>query len=274
MENSKQPVVIVISDSIGETAELVAKAAAIQFNGGHVETRKIPYVTSEEDVLEAIEEAKINNCIIVYTLVQPELRELLEKEAGRAAIPVVDLMGPMLKALSDLTGLSPKQEPGLLYKLDKEYFRRIEAVEFAIKYDDGKDPRGLQKADLVLVGVSRTSKTPLSMYLANRKLKVANYPVVPEVTPPQELFQLPKGKIIGLTISPEQLNEIRQGRLKTMGLQGDSSYASMERILEELEYTEKIMQRLKCPVVDVTHKAIEETASEIMQIMRGRLKTI
>jgi len=272
MESSNQPVVIVISDSIGETAGLVAKAAAIQFNEGKVEIRRIPYVISEEDVLEAMEEAKNSHCVIVYTLVQPELREILEKEAGKARIPVVDLMGPMLKALSDLTGLLPKQEPGLLYKLDKEYFRRIEAVEFAIKYDDGKDPRGLPKADLVLMGVSRTSKTPLSMYLANRKLKVANYPVVPEVTPPQELFQLPKSNVIGLTISPEQLNEIRQGRLKAMGLQGDSSYASMERILEELEYAESIMQKIKCPVVDVTNKAIEETASEILQIIKGRLK--
>jgi len=270
MESTKQPVILVISDSIGETAELVAKAAAIQFNGGHVETRRIPYVNCKEDVLEAIEEAKSCHCTIVYTLVHPVLRQLLEEEASRWSIPVVDLMGPMLKALSELTGLSPKLEPGLLYKLDKEYFRRIEAVEFAIKYDDGKDPRGLQKSDLVLVGVSRTSKTPLSMYLAHRKLKVANYPIVPEVTPPKELFELPRSQIIGLTISPEQLNEIRQGRLKTMGLQGNSSYASMERILEELEHAERIMEKLKCPVVDVTHKAIEETASEILQIIRGR----
>jgi len=270
MEESKQPIVIVISDSIGETAELVAKAAAIQFNGGNVETRKIPYVNCPEDVLEAIEEAKSCRCVIVYTLVQPHLRNILEEEASKYSIPVVDLMGPMLQALSALTGLSPKLEPGLLYKLDKEYFRRIEAVEFSIKYDDGKDPRGLQKADLVLVGVSRTSKTPLSMYLAQRKLKVANYPIVPEVTPPKELFELPRNKLVGLTIGPEQLNEIRQGRLKTMGLQGNSSYASMERILEELDYAERIMERLKCPVVDVTNKAIEETASEILQIFKGR----
>ena len=269
-ELNDRPTILVISDSIGETAQLVAKAAAIQFSDFDIETRRIPYVTTKEDVMDGIEEAKHVHCIIVCTLVDYELRSLLEKEAAAVGIPVVDLMGSMLDALTKLTGEKPKMQPGLLYKMDKEYFKRIEAVEFAIKYDDGKDPRGMPKADLVLVGVSRTSKTPLSMYLAHRKLKVANYPIVPEVTPPKELFEVPKNKIIGLMIGPDQLNEIRQSRLKTMGLNSSSNYASLERILSELEYAEKLMQKLRCPVVNVSQKAIEETANEILEIMKRR----
>jgi [pyruvate, water dikinase]-phosphate phosphotransferase / [pyruvate, water dikinase] kinase len=144
----------------------------------------------------------------------------------------------------------------------------VDAIEFAVKYDDGRDPRGLLRADVVLIGVSRTSKTPLSMYLANKRLKVANVPLVPEVDPPQELFQLPPERCIGLTINPEQLNGIRTERLKALGLTSQANYANLDRIAQELAYSKRIIDRLGCPVIDVSNKAVEETANIILEIIR------
>ncbi|MFZ7103734.1 MAG: pyruvate, water dikinase regulatory protein [Peptococcaceae bacterium] len=265
MINSKA-MIYIISDSLGETAEFVARAAASQFNGFGVEFRRIPYVSDEQHLLEIIDEASQYNSLIAYTLVVEDLKEKLEQEAQRRNLLTVDVLGAMMKGVKDLTGYEPRREPGLLHKLDDDYFRKIEAVEFAVKYDDGKDPRGIIYADIVLLGVSRTSKTPLCMYLAHKRIKAANIPLVPEVSPPDELFNLPKGKVIGLTIKPHILNEIRQERLKTLGLVANADYASMERILKELEYAEGIMKRVGCPVIDVSNKAVEETASKVLQI--------
>ena len=172
-----------------------------------------------------------------------------------------------MEIIENVTGSQPHGKPGLVHRMDDDYFRKIEAIEFAVKYDDGKDPRGIMHADIVLIGVSRTSKTPLCMYLAHKRLKATNIPLVPEVSPPEELFKLPYGKVIGLKIKPDMLNEIRTERLKTMGLMSSADYASIGRILNELDYAEDIMKRIGCPVVDVSNKAIEETASKILKIM-------
>lgn len=261
-----RPVVYIISDSIGETAELVVRAAASQFEGGKLEIRRIPYVNDISEIPEIIEEASHFNSLVAYTLVLPVLKETIIAEAKKHSVMTVDIMGPTLDALTQLEGSRPKLEPGLMRKIDREYFHKVEAVEFAVKYDDGKDPRGITRADLVVIGVSRTSKTPLCMYLAHKCIKVANVPLVPEVAPPEEIFSLPRHKLIGLTICPGQLNEIRQERLKALGLTAQADYASTERILKELEYAEKIMQKTGCPVIDVTNKAVEETASTVMEI--------
>ena len=267
-EISRKLVVYIVSDSIGETAEFVVRAVASQFNSGHVEIRRVPFVSDVEAIADVVEEAALGQAMIAYTLVLPELRQAIRKESERHGLIAVDVMGPMMDAFSQLLHLEPHFEPGLIRRLDEDYFRRVAAIEFAVKYDDGKDPRGMLLADVVLIGVSRTSKTPLSMYLANKRLKVANLPLVPEIDPPEELFLLPAKKVIGLTISPQQLNEIRQERLKTLGLQAHANYASMERILEELEYAEKIMRRVGCPIFDVTNKAVEEVANKILQLVR------
>ena len=153
-------------------------------------------------------------------------------------VEVVDVLGPMLKSIEKSTGLLPKNQAGLIHSLDHEYFKRVEAVEFAVKYDDGKNPLGL--LDVVIIGVSRTSKTPLSMYLAHKQIKVANVPLVPELAPPEELFKVPPYKIIGLLIDPFKLNEIRSERLKTMGLSDTATYADMKRIDDELAYAKGI----------------------------------
>jgi len=261
-------VVYVVSDSVGETAELVVKAVATQFNGGQVEVRRSSYVEEIDDIEDVLLLAKDSRAIIAYTIVIPELKEFLDRRAKDEGILAVDLLDPLMNAFETKLGREPHHQPGLVRKLDEEYFRKIEAIEFAVKYDDGRDPRGILKADIVLIGVSRTSKTPLSMFLAHKRFKVANVPLVPEVPPPEELYKIPRKNCIGLIISPDKLNEIRKERLKSLGLASRANYASYQRILEELDYAEKIMKRVGCPVIDVSNKAIEETAGLIMEILK------
>lgn len=261
-----RPVIYIVSDSIGETAELVARAAASQFDHGGADFRRVPYVNDSHEIVDIVEEASAFHSLIAYTLVLPELRRILVREAGKYGIPTVDIMTPMMDALSGLVKRDPRLEPGLVRKMDDEYFRKVEAIEFAVKYDDGKDPRGILRADLVMIGVSRTSKTPLCMYLAHKRIKAANVPLVPEVAPPEEVFRVPPHKLIGLVIKPQHLNEIRRERLKTLGLTSNADYASMERILKELEYAEDIMKKAGCSIIDVTNKAVEETASRVLEI--------
>lgn len=268
------PGVYIISDSIGETAELAVKAAASQFDSGNVEIRRIPNVSSPAILDEAVAKARRDNFVIVYTLVLPELLAHMHQIAPASGVVCIDILAPLMDIFTARTGRQPKGEPGLLRKIDKMYFRRVEAVEFAVRYDDGNDPRGIRKADIVLIGISRTSKTPLSMYLAHKRLKVANVPLVPEIPPPEELFQVDRSKIIGLVIQTEQLNHIRNERLKNMGVSSSANYASPERIFEEMEYALGIMKKLACPIIDVTNKAVEETASKILEIYYGRVNHV
>lgn len=269
-DSDLRPVIYVISDSLGETGELVVRAAASQFDSGRIELRRVPYVTDQATLERAIEEAAGFHSLIAYTIVIPELKAHLEDLARARNLPTVDLLGSLIDGIQRVTSLTPRLEPGLIRRLDEQYYRKVEAIEFAVRYDDGKDPRGLMLADIVLIGVSRTSKTPVCMYLAHKRIKAANIPLVPEVAPPEELFQIPASRIVGLTINPQLLNEIREERLKSLGLNVDAHYAKLERIQQELEYAEMIMQRLGCTVIDVTNRAVEETASKVLQIyMKG-----
>src|SRR5699024_3677145 len=162
--------------------------------------------------------------------------------------------------------------PGLLHKLDRDYFRKVEAIEFAVKYDDGRDPRGITKADIVLIGVSRTSKTPLSQFLALKRYKVANVPIVPAVDPPEELFRIDPNKCVGLSISPEKLYDIRRERLKALGLGDQAIYANIKRIHQEIEHCNKIIDKIGCRVIDVSNKAVEETANIILQVTQNGIR--
>lgn len=267
MENT---VIYALSDSIGETAELVARATVSQFDSAAMEIVRIPYINSIKQLESVLADAVKQPSIICHTIVSDNLRQALTEKAAAAGIRTIDIMGPMIEATQQISGLHPKLKPGLIHKLDQEYFRRVEAVEFAVKYDDGKNPGGLLKAEIVIVGVSRTSKTPLSMYLAHKKWKVANVPLVPEIPPPHELFQVPPARIIGLIIDPYKLNEIRVERLKIMGLAPDASYAAVDRIEEELHHARIVMSKLDCPVIDVSNKAIEETANRILELIAER----
>ncbi|MFC3039086.1 pyruvate, water dikinase regulatory protein [Virgibacillus xinjiangensis] len=262
---TEKPVVYVLSDSVGETAELVIKAGLSQFNSGDFKINRIPYVEDKGTIDEAVQLAAEQNGVIGFTLVDPELRNYLNEQARAKDIEVIDIMGPTLDAMERVFQKQPRLEAGLVHKLDEDYFKRVEAIEFAVKYDDGRDSRGIARADIVLIGVSRTSKTPLSQYLAHKRLKVANVPIVPEVDPPEELFDVNPEKCIGLRISPEKLNEIRKERLKALGLGDQATYANIKRIEQEINYFNEVVKRIGCEVIDVSNKAVEETANIIMQ---------
>ena len=259
-----EKIIYAISDSLGETAEAVARATASQYDKEQIEIVRIPYIDSESQIDEIIEDAKRGNHVICHTIVSATLRKYLHEKVAEYNIPAVDIMGPVLAAVAST---KPRMTAGMVHKLDQEYFKKVEAIEFAVKYDDGKNPSGFEKADVVIIGVSRTSKTPLSMFLAYKKIKAANLPLVPEVPLPEELFKIPAKKIVGLIIDPFKLNNIRSERLRAIGLEDEANYASIERIQSELDYAKAIMRRLHCQVLDVSNKSIEETASLVMQLI-------
>ncbi|MDR7870164.1 MAG: pyruvate, water dikinase regulatory protein [Tissierellaceae bacterium] len=263
-----QIIIYVLSDSIGETGELIAKAAVRQFIPSNFEIKRYPYIVGEDQIKEIFEDAKNYKSIIIYTTVSERNRDFIIQKGIEYDIPTVDIMTPPMEALEKKLGFEPKRESGIIRRLDESYYKKVEAVEFAVKYDDGKDPRGIVKADICLVGISRTSKTPLSMYLAHKAHKVANVPLVPEVPPPNELFEKDPRRVIGLVANPLKLNEIRSERLKALGLESTANYANVQRINQELEYSKKIMEKLGCIVIDVSYRAIEETSSIIMQHIR------
>ena len=256
----------IVSDSIGETGELVAKAAISQFRPGLQNTtlKRFTHIDSLDHIKEITELAHEKNAMILYTLVRTDMKEALVKYCTQYNLKSVDLIGPVIDLLEQNLGEKAMEEPGLVRKLDEDYFKKIEAIEFAVKYDDGRDPRGLLLADIVLVGVSRTSKTPLSQYLAHKRYKVANVPLVPEVKPPEELFLVDPAKCFGLVITPEKLNTIRKERLIAIGLNDDASYARIERINEEIEHFNQVVQKIGCQVIDVTNRAVEETANVVI----------
>ncbi|HLR80646.1 MAG TPA: pyruvate, water dikinase regulatory protein [Bacillota bacterium] len=264
--------VYVLSDSVGETAELVIKAGLSQFNNGEYKIQRIPYIEDEETIDEILQLAKEEGAMIGFTLVEPHLRKYLNEQATQMNVEAIDIMGPMLDAMERVFDRPPRLEPGLLHKLDRDYFRKVEAIEFAVKYDDGRDPRGITKADIVLIGVSRTSKTPLSQFLALKRYKVANVPIVPEVDPPEELFRIDPNKCVGLSISPEKLYDIRKERLKALGLGDQAIYANIKRIHQELEHFNKIIDKIGCRVIDVSNKAVEETANIILQFTQNGIR--
>ncbi|EIQ82571.1 putative pyruvate, phosphate dikinase regulatory protein [Streptococcus canis] len=260
--------IFIISDSLGETARALAKACIYQFpNHDHWEFRRFSYINRTDLLDKVFEEASQTTAFLMFSLVDEKLASYAEKRCQEEGFVYVDLLTNVIKAMASISGAKPLGQPGMLRRLDNHYFKRVDAIEFAVKYDDGKDPRGILKADVILLGVSRTSKTPLSMYLADKQLKVVNIPLVPEIPIPKELSQVSPKRIIGLTNSPEKLNHIRSERLKTLGVSGAANYAKMDRILEELDYADKLMKTLKCPVINVAHKAIEETASIILELL-------
>jgi len=256
--------ILAVSDSVGETAEQISKAVLRQFEIENKNIIRYSFVDEIKKIDDIVREAKETNSIIVFTIVINDLKQHLLKESKKNNVIAIDVITSLMKPLIKHFGLKSKEEPGLLRQMDEKYFKRVEAIEFAVKYDDGKNTRGIKLADLVLIGISRTSKTPLSMYLANKNIKVANLPLVPEVEPPPDIFRINNKKIVGLTASAEHLNKIRKERLKSLGLKDNASYADLNRIIQELEYSEKIMKKIGCKTIDISNKAIEETAGLIL----------
>ncbi|MFT8317535.1 MAG: pyruvate, water dikinase regulatory protein [Sporolactobacillus sp.] len=264
--------IYIVSDSLGETAESVVWAAASQFSNVDIEIQHFSFVREQKSVDRIIAAAKVSQAFVVFTLVMPELSRYFKQKAVEAGIHHIDIMSKMVSGLSQFFEKEPMGKPGLTHLLDKDYFKKIEAIEFAVNYDDCKDPRGIMLADIVLLGISRTSKTPLSQFLAVKKIKVANVPVVPEVDPPQELFKIDPKRIIGLKINSKRLNSIRIERLAQLGLSGGANYANAKRIDEELNYFNQLVSKVGCRVLDVSSRAVEETANEIIKLMNYELK--
>lgn len=258
--------IVLISDSTGETAEQLAKAALAQFNDLDYDFKRFSHIREFINLSEILNKCKeTKNTLLFYSLVNSSLLDYTKKFCELNSITNVDLLSSSILAIQRVTNKTPGNTPGALRKLNEEYFKRIDAIEFAVRYDDGKDPRGVLIADLVIIGISRTSKTPLSMYLANKNIRVANIPLVPETSVPEEIFKISPKKIIGLTNSPEKLENIRKERLKSLGLPDNSIYSNSNRILEELEYSNRIMKKVGCPIINVSNKAIEETADIILK---------
>lgn len=260
----------VISDSLGEIGTSIANAIRLQFQGQFAMPRRYPLIRDISEINDILLEASKSRCMVIYTLVMPDTREFIVCRGNELQLTLVDVLGPVMDVAKVMTNREPIYEAGLNRRLDEEYFRKVAAVEFAVKYDDGTDPSSLHKADIVLVGISRTSKTPLSMYLAYRNFKVANVPLIPGVNPPNELFEIDANKIFGLTNSPERLHSIRTERLRDLGIQKSENYANMATIEMELEYANQIFKQLDCPVINVANRSIEETAVMIISMINQR----
>ncbi len=261
----------IVSDSTGDTATRVTRAALRQFEEhAKVPVQVFPNVSDKATLERILKQAALQGAFVVTSLVSAEQRAFAHELAKAYRILQVDVIGSLLTGLSGWLGEEPQNLPGLLHKTDAEYFKRIEAVEFTVKLDDGKDPRMLAQADIVLVGVSRTSKTPLSVFLAYKGYKVANVPIVLDHDPPKELWTVEPKRVFALTIDPESLQHIRRQRLRTMRLREGSSYGDLGYILAELEYAEQIYRRNRqWPVINVTRRAVEETAQIIISHLTG-----
>lgn len=260
--------IYVLSDSTGETAERVIRAALSQFYEEDVRVQRLFQIRNQADVQQAMSIAVHEPGLVVYTLVDPHLSEAVERVAEENGLITVDLLSPLIYNLSRYLGAPSREKPGLLHRIDTDYYRRMEAVNFTVKHDDGQETRYLHKADLVLVGVSRSSKTPLSMYLAHKGYKVANVPLVFGIAPPEELFEIDQGKIVGLLIDPKRLVEIRTSRLINMRQSPRGSYNDHQQVEEELAACRQLYrQHPEWFVMNITNRSVEEAASEIMRRM-------
>ncbi len=264
MTKKNRHLILAVSDGTGHTAENVTKAALLQFGKVAPTIQRRPEVRSREQVSAVVREARDSQAMIVHTLVSPELRRHLYMEATFYQVVAVDLMGSILDEMGEYLEATPQLLPGLFYA-DASYFRRIEAIEYTVQHDDGQGVEDLPRADIVLVGVSRTSKTPVSILLAYRGYRVANVPIVLDIPLPGTIDQVPPGRIVGLVIDPQRLLAIRHNRLRQYpGLA--FTYADMDHIREELRYSRQLFTAHGWPAIDVSGRAVEETAREVLNL--------
>jgi len=261
--------IFAISDGTGETADQMIKAALVQYVRDGLKIIRYKNVRTEAQVASIFEEAHTLKAILVYTVVSDNIRRFIEKLSAQSGVPSVDLLGGLLEMLSKFLIRDPHSQPGLFHQVNEYYFRRIEAIEFTVKHDDGRYADNLMEADIILVGLSRTSKTPLSVYLSYKGWKVANVPVVKDIPLPENLFKTDQRKIVGLIIEPQALAKIRRERLIKMGEDPGGEYASYDHVVEEVEYCKDLFRKnRRWPVFDVTEKALEETATEVEKVIR------
>ena len=259
-----------VSDSTGETLESIAKAGLARFEGVHAIKHFWPMVRSEGHLDRVIEEVMRVPGLIIYTLVDGGVRDRLEQRCASLGLPMVSPLDPTIGALSELLGQVATRRPGRQHIMDRAYFDRVDAINYTMVHDDGASHDGWEDADIVLAGVSRTSKTPTSIYLANRGYKTANIPIVPQSPPPAMLFKLKRPLVVGLTTAPERLMTIRRNRLLMLGQTPDTDYVDAEHIESEVAYARRLFADHDIPVIDVTRRSIEETAAAIINMVQAR----
>ena len=260
-----------LSDSTGETLENIAKAAIAQFDNVETIRHFWPMVRSEVHLERILDEISQNPGLVLFTLANQPLRRKLENRCRALGLPVVAALDPVTDAMSNILGQETRNRTGRKYIMDEAYFARIDAIQFTIAHDDGVNWENWEEADIVLVAVSRASKTPTSIYLANRGYKTANIPIVPESPPPPSLFTLKHPLIVGLTTSAERLIQVRRNRLLSLNQMPETTYVDQEKVKEEVAYARRMFADNGWPVIDVTRRSIEETAAAIINIYNERL---
>lgn len=256
-----------ISDAVGETAHQVTAATLLQFPNVTPHVRTFPFVNDFEELKQIMLEAKAQQAIVVLTLVTPELVQWAQKFATEQKIPLIDYMSPLTKSIEQLTGQTPLRKPGMRHAINQEYFDQMAAVDFAVAHDDGQNIQTFGEADIVVLGVSRTSKTPISMYLANQRLKVANLPLIPGTPVPDTIYQLKQVHFVGLTIQPERLAAVRKTRMAAIGLPSPNHYTDLSAIDTELAQAKQVFRKLKIQPIDMTNRSVEEASALIMEQM-------
>jgi regulator of PEP synthase PpsR (kinase-PPPase family) len=274
MQKTTRPHIHLVSDATGETLKSVAKAALVQFQKSQeeVETHTWALVRKPLQMERVVEAIAAMGGLVLFTIVDQELREILIKGCAKAKLPIVPVLDPVIMAFGKYLGEKAVNLPGRQHELDAEYFHRIDAMHFTIAHDDGQHLEDLEKADIVLVGVSRTSKTPTSIYLANRGLKTANVPIVPSLSIPAEVELLKQPLVVGLTTSPDRLVSIRKNRLISMNQTTETDYVDDDRVREELAMARKLCAKHNWPIIDVTRRSIEETAAAILNLHARRME--
>lgn len=259
-----------LSDSTGETLEMIAKAALARFEDADVMRHFWPMVRSTQHLDRIVADLAANPGLVLFTLVNADTRTRLVEHCRRLGLPAVPVLDKVTEALEDQLGQQAHGRPGRQHLMDEAYFERVEAIQFTIAHDDGIAHEDWEQADIVLAGVSRSSKTPTSIYLANRGYRVANIPIVVESPPPPALFDLRNPLIVGLTTAPERLVQIRRNRLLTLNEKTETDYANSERVAEEVKFARRIFADNGWPVIDVTRRSIEETAAAVIKLYNER----
>ncbi|MBT0668862.1 kinase/pyrophosphorylase [Novosphingobium profundi] len=259
-----------LSDSTGETLEMIAKAALAQFDDTEVLRHFWPMVRSQQHLDRIMGEIASNPGLVFFTLVNEDTRSRLEEKCQLLGLPAIAVLDGVTDALEALLGQEAKGRPGRQHKLDDAYFARVDAIQFTIAHDDGIAWEDWEEADIILAGVSRTSKTPTSIYLANRGFKVANIPIVPESPPPGLLFGLKRPMVVGLTTAPERLIQVRRNRLLSLSQSPDTDYVQQEKVESEVKYARRMFADNSWPVIDVTRRSIEETAAAVINLFNER----
>lgn len=268
--------IIIISDGTGETATAISRAVMAQFKDREVYFTRYKNIRTTEQIDAIFNEAAIHHDLVMHTIVSGRLREYIADLSRKTHVRTLDIIGPALTAFSNYFNQEPSAEPGLLHAVNDDYYKRVEAMEFTLNHDDGRNLASLHLADVILVGVSRTSKTPLSVYLSQHGIKVVNIPMIKDQPLPAELFEVDQRKIFALTIDAHSLSEIRKNRLQRLGAdRHQGEYAEQNKIIEEVEWAKAIFKENKrWPVFDVTDKALEETAADIMKLLNMRKNNI